>query len=483
MASDERPPENSKPGREPLTPAKKKRLEKVFEVATKKAATSATPNDFDYVTDLLGQCILGELGNATYVKAYIENLQKKYANNRKGSPLAQLKEWGARGAIKKAMLQEQWDEVIVQGLKVLAVNPWDMSALVAMATAANKSGDRDCELCYLESALKGSPKDAACNRLYALAMTDRGLLDQAIIFWHRVEQVRPNDDEPKRAIASLTAQKQRQSGKFDEDDDDTRRAKQKAQQQEVLTIEQRLQRKIKSEPKVLANYLELAQYYVNEERFGEAEKLFAEAFELSDGNTDIREKWEDAQTRDMLKRIAEAKDPEAKKKLQAEYWEKQVELYKARVERYPGTLRLRYELGYRYMKIKQYRDAIRELQAALNEPRTKGVCLLSLGECFQKIEQYPLAFKHYEQAIEEIPDRDAENKKMAYYLAGRLALGLKRLEPAEKHLSTLAALDFTYKDVSKLLDKIAKLRENPESGKTKPPEKKEEKPETDEGNG
>ena len=30
--------------------------------------------------------------------------------------------------------------------------------------------------------------------------------------------------------------------------------------------------------------------------------------------------------------------------------------------------------------------------------------------------------KHYEAAIQEIPDRDADNKKKAMYLAGRLAL-------------------------------------------------------------
>ena len=71
---------------------------------------------------------------------------------------------------------------------------------------------------------------------------------------------------------------------------------------------------------------------------------------------------------------------------------------------------------------------------------------------------------NYESAIQEIPDRDADNKKRALYRAGRLAMALKDLETAEKHLTTLAGLDFTYKDVSKLLDKIAKLRENPESG-------------------
>ena len=154
MATDEPP----KPGREPLPDPQRKRLEKIFEVAGKKAAAAAAPNDFDYVTDLLLQCVTGDPGNAIYVRAYIENLQKKYGNNKKGSPLAQFKERGARSALKKALAQEQWDEVIQHGLKVLTVNPWDGPTLTGMATAAGKTGDRDCELFYLQSALMGSPE-------------------------------------------------------------------------------------------------------------------------------------------------------------------------------------------------------------------------------------------------------------------------------------------------------------------------------------
>ena len=118
------------------------------------------------------------------------------------------------------------------------------------------------------------------------------------------------------------------------------------------------------------------------------------------------------------------------------------------------------------MLLKQYNDAIRELQSARNDPRRKGSCLLALGQCFQQIGQYPLAMDHYQMAIEEIPDRDAKNKKKALYLAGKLALGLNDLENADKHLKVLAGLEFTYKDVPALLDKLAKKRNNghPDSG-------------------
>ena len=158
------------------------------------------------------------------------------------------------------------------------------------------------------------------------------------------------------------------------------------------------------------------------------------------------------------------KTPRSRRSFRRPIFEKDLDVYKNRVERYPNNLSFKYELGYRYLITKRYPEAIRELQVAKNEPRKKGVCMLALGQCFQHIKQYDLAMNHFELAIQEIPDREAENKKRALYSAGRLALALKNVEMAGKYLTTLASLDFTYKDVSALLDKIAKLRDNPESG-------------------
>jgi tetratricopeptide (TPR) repeat protein len=459
MATDEIPLEPGKGGREALTPAKQRRLEKVFEVAQKRAST----NDFDYAAELLGQCVTGDPSNPIYVRAYIENLQKKYANNKKGAPLAQFKERGSRASVKKALGASQWDEVIQHGLKVLTVNPWDMLTLTSMATAAGKCGDKDCELFYLQSALMGAPKEASLNRLYAIALTERGLIDQAIVFWHRVEEILPEDEESRRAVAALTVQKARSGKEFANDDEVSRKMRAKDRQMEEATFEQKLQQKVERDPQNTAVYLELAQFYINDDRFKEAEEVLAKAYEVSGGDPDVREKWEDAEIRHLRQKISQAKDPEAKKQLQAVYFEKDLEIYKNKVERYPGQLIFKYELGYRYMITKRYAEAIRELQAAKNDPRRKGVCMLALGQCFQHIKQNDLAMTHYDAAILEIPDRDAENKKRALYLAGRLALGLKNVEVASKHLTVLASLDFTYKDVSALLDKIAKLRDNAES--------------------
>jgi len=198
--------------------------------------------------------------------------------------------------------------------------------------------------------------------------------------------------------------------------------------------------------------------------------VLSRAYEVSKGNLDIREKWEDVQLRHLRQQMTriqqeaeQSGSEEAQQRFQelrGQYQVKDLEFCRNRVGRYPNNLLFRYDLGERYKLNGMYNEAIAEYQLARNDPRRKGLSLLSLGQCFQKIKQYRLSMSHFEEAIHEIPDRDAENKKKALYLAGRLALAMHDLDSAERHLTSLAGMDFSYRDVSALLDKIGEMREN-----------------------
>ena len=432
----------------PLSPAKCARLDKIFQHAKK------IPGDFDYAATLLLQCVTGNPANAEYVRAYIETLQKKYRNNGSGCALSHFKERPARNALKKAMPQQQWDEVIQHGIKILAVNPWDTSVLIAMGTAAGKLGHRPCELYYLQMAVAASPKDPICNRLYAMALSDRGMTDQAIVFWHRVEEILPDDHDAKLAIAGLTMQKANARGDFSRLDPVSSKLNAVAKQQEEATRLQSLQQKMQAEPQNMVNYLELAHLHFTNEQYEEAQEVLRQAYEASGGDLDVREKWEDAQLRRLRQKVLTAEKPADKQDFQREYSEKDLECCLHRVERYPDNLRFKFELGYRYLLARRYVEAIQQLQVAVKDPHKAGVALLLLGQCFQHVKQYRLAMSHYESAVAQIPERDANNRKSALYLAGRLALALKDVDTARKHLMALADLDFGYKDVASLLDGI-----------------------------
>ena len=215
------------------------------------------------------------------------------------------------------------------------------------------------------------------------------------------------------------------------------------------------------------NYHELADLYIAKEDYKEAIEVLAKTYEVSGEDPDVGERWDDVQMRYLRQQMTDAKnrgDEETRKKIRQQLVEKELRVYQGRCERYPNNLGFHYDLGLRYQLNKQYKEAIKEFQIAQNDPRRKGLCMLALGQCFQRIKQNRLAMTHYAAAIVEIPDRDADNKKTALHLAGRMAMHLKDLDTAEKHLAELAAMDFTYKDVSDLLDKISRLREGDEGG-------------------
>lgn len=476
MASEDHPEESPQEEGPDITPARRKRLQQMFE----HASVQTSQENYDYANDLFSTCVAEDPGNLIYVRNFLTNLKKKYNNNKKGSNLSFIQGKGARSAAKKAASQEKWQAAIKSGLDALKFNPWDVGALEPMAKAANGLGYHDVQLTYLKTALEANPKDINVNKLCAHALKELGQFDQAIACWHRVEQAKPGDEEATRQIASLAVEKTIAKGGYEDPNrrseslEGDRKQQQQQQQAVEVTAEQRLEQEIARDPKDIAKYIELAELHMTRERFDRAEEVFAKAFEISDGDDDVRERWEDSQLRHLRQEFANAEknmkrtgSDDAKRRFQEIKQQlnvKELEVHKTRVKRYPNNLGFRYDLGVRYQMNGQFKEAIAEYQQAQKDPRRRGVCMLALGQCFQQIKQYRLAMSHYESAIEEIPDRDAENKKLALYLAGRLAIALKDLDAGERHLTALAGLDFAYKNVSDLLDKLTQMREGGDEG-------------------
>lgn len=469
MADDEHPeetPQTESPQRQPLSPAKRKQLQQCYEHANKMMAQE----NYDYANELLAQCVVGDPANFLYLQSFLGNLKKKYNNNKKGGNLAFIKGAGARRAAKKSLAQKNWDGVFKTGLEALKLNPWDIPTLTTMAAACKALELDEVELAYLKTAQEANPKDPDVNRLCAMALRERGQFDQAIACWHRVEQVQPDNEEAQRAIASLAVEKTIAKGKLDEMDPS--KLKQPGQVQDpqaAMSQEERLERELARHPDDIPRYIQLAELHLREERYDKAEEVLARAYEASDGDVDVRERWEDAQLRHLRQRYIQSEKEaeetgtdEARKRckqLDKELRAKDLEVHKNRCERYPNNLAFKYDLGVRYQRTGRFNEAIQEYQQARNDPRRMGLCLLALGQCFQQIKQYGLAIRHYEEAIEEIPDRDRANKRLALYLASKLAYALTDYEAAERHATTLAGLDFAYKDIAALLDKIAKKRD------------------------
>ena len=460
--------------------AKKKRLQQCFSHAN----TQAAQGNFDYATEMFTQCVVGAPDNVPYLQGLLANLKKKYDNNKKGSKLGFVKTAGSRTAIKKAAMKKDWPAVIKNGVEVLKLNPWDTSALTAMADACKNLEFGEPELVYLRMALEGNTASPDINRICAKALTERGEFDQAIACWSRVQKARPDDDEPGNAIANLTVEKtiektsqqrvQEEAPATDVDPNATGTSQSETQARsapaESLTPEQALIKQIKRDPKDVSKYLDLARLLQEGGRPDKAVDVLGKAYKVSGGDPEVADRWNDAQVQ-MLRQRVQLKEKEVgdnpteeeKQEVQSlreEFNAKDVEVRKERCERYPSNLNYRYDLAVRYQVIGMYNEAIAEFQKARNDPKRAGLCVLALGQCFQQIKQYRLAMSHYEQAVREIPDGDSDHKKQALYLTAKMAFGMKDYDAAENYATTLGAIDFSYKDVPGLLDKIAQKRED-----------------------
>jgi tetratricopeptide (TPR) repeat protein len=332
-------------------------------------------------------------------------------------------------------------------------------------------------LAYLKGAWAGSPNDADVNRTCALALAKRGRFDEAIECWRRVKAAKPEDQESDQAIAKLAVDKTIKKGNYGDAQSTTDTMADKQAQAERrgeaerVTPEMKWRKAIEEKPTDVMNYVELAEVLANDNRYDEAEKTLAKAIEASGGDVKVREQYEDMQIRhakDQVRvaerRAAEQKTEESKtlaQQLMAELNRREIAVFSSRAERYPNNINHRFDLGVRLRRAANYNEAIKYLQQAKNDPKRKGTANYELGECFRLIKQYPLAIGAYEAALESLSSREEETRKQALYWAGKVALlGTKDLDKADKHLNTLAGMDFSYKDLSTLLDKLQQMRQN-----------------------
>lgn len=470
-------------GRQPILPAKRRRLQQCFEHGSKSAAQGS----FDYAADLFTQCVLGDPGNVIYTQQFLKTLHQKYNNNKKGSKLAGMKGMGIQGSIKKASMSKDWPGVIAAGLEMLKLNPWHVPTLTAMAAACDVMEFSEAQLAYLKGAMELDPKDPHVNRLCGRALARVGEFEQAIACWQRVKQAKPGDDEATRAISNLQVEKTISRGGYEDAGTSTDVMADKEAQADrrgggvQATPEQRLEKLIAKKPEDLGNYLELADIHHRNQRFAESEAVLGQALQVSGGDIMVRERLEETQmhrAREQLviaqKRAQQEKTEEAvklAKEMKEELNRVELEIYRNRCERYPTSVGFKFELGLRLKRAGQFGEAIKSLQAARSDSKRQSAVHLELGECFQSIKQHSLAMTNYEEAIQTVAERDIEQRKLALYRAGYLGWRLweaqkekepasaqKYLEKAQKYLTDLASLEYGYKDVSTLLDKISQIR-------------------------
>ncbi len=447
-----------------LSAAERSRLQQCFQTGTQSVV-----KNIDYAIEMFRACVTGDPANPIYLQSFLGTVRRKQGP-KKGGGLTALFSAPSRGGLRKLLAADKSREVIQQGLEILKSNAYDHAALLVMAEAAGKLGFVDAQRVYLKAALDATPGDAEVNRHCARFLASRGEYDQAVACWVRISKMKGLDDEAQRAIADLQVTKTIVAGQGLPG----RAAPVGAQKPGAAPAPEAapaatdrragLEQAIAKNPADIDAYLELADIVERESSADEAGKVLDKALAASGNDIKIREHIEDRQLlwsrhRVLLaeKRLAESDTPENRgtmERLRSAQLKYEIEVYAARAARYPENITWKYELAMRLKAAGNHAEAIKNFQEVLHDVRRRGAVALELGECFQKIRQYTLAMRNYQTAVDLLTDRENDLRKRALYRAGVLATGLDDVDAARKYLSTLAELDFGYRDVAERLDKL-----------------------------
>ena len=454
----------------PMSQVVKRRIDKCFEHA---AQRSAQPKcDFDYVHSLLAECVTRDPGNIDFVEAMLNNLKRKYKNNKKGARLGGF--GGGKGPLKKAVAKKDWKEVFKLGVDALKTNPWDAVTLRALAEASEAYRFNEIELRYLKTALEGNVKNIEVSRHCAKSLARMGNFDQAIVCWHRVEELHHNDPEAGPEIANLTIRKSKlQGGKAESPTisgllDEEPKEEAAAGRREIrLTPRQQLERAVADDPTDLSSLVDLAELLLEEGRFGEAEQHVGRGITLTDPGETAYVTLQKLQVRCLEEQLADAEKLAAREKtsdavervkqLKAGLASIEIDAIKKRLETDPDSAPLKYQLGLQLKRAGQFDAATEQLQRIAAEADDYAPATLELGECRQQLKQYRDAFNCYLTAASAATDGQADCKKRALYRGGLLAAGLKDTKTAAKLLTQLLEIDSGYKDAKARLDKIQKI--------------------------
>jgi tetratricopeptide (TPR) repeat protein len=467
MAKDSQDPEDRpKPiQRKPPSPPQQQRCQQAYE----KGMQNVKQRNFDYATQMFAQCVEGDPGKLEYIIAFIDNLQKKYNNNKKGSSFAGIKGMSARSALNKALKKQEWNAGIKAGLDLLQNNPWDIPALTQTAKAAAGLGCYDTQLYLLKLARDSHPDpgDVEINRACADALEFIGQFDQAMACWERVKKHHPNNEEAQSAIAQVHANKM----EYIKGTAEGLKTGVKKTEAKAGTRADELRERLEADPGDVGAASELADIYARDENYEEAEKTLRHSLEATGGDIKVRENLEDMRLRHVrhLTMIADKKaemEPSDENKRRAlklltEQNKVEMEVYRARSERYPGNTNWKFEYALRLRRFQKYREAISAFQDARGDPKRKAAVHVELGKCFEQIDQHKLAIDNYKDSLEFMTDRDRDMRKLALYRAGVIAMDKLKppdLDAAENFLGDLASLDFGFKDVGERLDKIRRMR-------------------------
>jgi tetratricopeptide (TPR) repeat protein len=428
--------------------------------------------------------------NLDYAIALIESVLQKepaFFEFRRSLRAAQHKRGGKRGLFKKLLapaspglaraqllLRSDPAEAMHHIEQVLSGDPTSAPAHELLARAAMAADLPKTAVLSLEIVFKNAPGDRAVAMRLAEALLAAGLISRADKIYADLLAANPADLEVARAYKDLGARRSLSdkgyaalaggTGSYRDALRDESQAASLEQESRQLKSEQVADRlladyeaRLQREPDNLKLLRSIADLHAEQKQFDRALDAY-QRLVVAEGRSDPSLEKVIAETtlRRFDHQITQL-DPaapdfaEQRTRLETERDEFQLRECKARSERHPTDLAIRFELGQLYFRAGRITEAIQELQKAQAHPSRRVAALGLLAECFARRGMHDMASRTLQAALREKPVFDDEKKDLVYELGCALQK-LGKADDAVEQFKLIYENDITYRDVAARVD-------------------------------
>ncbi len=443
----------------------------------KKGSEAMAKENWDYAIEMFGKSVSLVPDNLLYRQILRGVERKKYADNGSGAKMAGLRLTKVRARIKAGRLKKNWgaiDRAAEDGLKI---NPWDSSLLFELGVAARERGFSEVATDAMRTAVANNSKNKDFARELAELLEARGDYNEAAKIWQRLAKLDPLDTHARTKSMQVLTDDVIDRGGY-ESAESTRDTMADDEIAKRLTTggggnadgpgqseEADLVHAVRREPESIENRLRLGSHYRKNGKLEEAAATIQEALEISGGDPSIRESLEDVELDQLRKNLTLAKDSALRdddqdqnnvREINTELIRREIEIFSKRVDRYPNDLKLKFELGSRFVRVKNYVQAIPLFQVCVKDSRLATGALTSLGKCFIAEKKGKLAKRQFEKAAESVNQLDEPDlyKEVHYWLA-RLLEEDGDQSSAEHHYTEVLAVDYEYKDALSRMESLS----------------------------
>lgn len=345
-----------------------------------------------------------------------------YNNNKTGSCFALPRIATLRSRINEARECRNWVDLDRAAEEGLQLNPWDSQFNADLGDAARECAFLSIAQFAYETAVSpdGAPDNQAFLTTFASIYEETANDYAAMKTLQKVLRQDPFNQTIQDKIESLPLSSIAESCRYDE-----RRAARRKSIQEVHPIDRmevaQLQQKLCEDPTNLADCLRMAEHDRRAGMLEDAVNVLRQGFDVT-GELNVYERMEDVEleqlrrdlilTAEILAEEFATQDDDGKSRAAfnestQKLLNQEIEVFVRRVKRYPHDLRLKDDLGTRFMRKKEFGRAIPLLQSASKDIRLEVRALTRLGHCFLAQKQNKLAQQQFDKAREKsIDDTD-----------------------------------------------------------------------------